>query len=166
MRPLAVFDIDGVLADARHRTHHLVPSLNKKGKMSKNWGAFFREAVNDEPLKEGFQMLTELSVDHDIVYLTGRPEQCRADTLTWLKEQGLDVTELFMRPKGNFGRSADTKAQLMLDLAAGGRTIAVIIDDDVTVVDAHRANGFNVIHATWALEDKALQEAQQVDGRV
>lgn len=166
MRPLAVFDIDGVLADVSHRLHHL------QGK--KNWKMFFREARNDTRHSEGFALLKELAETHDIVFLTGRPEHCRRDTVAWLEaailaeaaDAGIEVKELHMRPKGNFGKSADTKAHMLKELAATGREIAVVIDDDPTVVVAHRANGFNVIHATWAKEDENFANAQQQEGRV
>ena len=33
----------------------------------------------------------------EVVYLTGRPERCRRDTLDWLAAQGLPEGQLFMR---------------------------------------------------------------------
>lgn len=171
MRKVAVFDIDGVLANVAHRLHHL------RGK--KNWKMFFAEARNDARHSEGFALMKELAEEgHDIVFLTGRPEHCRRDTITWLQaalaeelaDAGIEVTELRMRPKGNFGKSADTKAYMLKrlaeELAEEGREIAVVIDDDPTVVAAHRANGFNVVHATWAVEDENFAHAQQQEGRV
>ena len=41
---IAVFDIDGVLADVRHRLHHVERS-------PKNWDGFFAEMVDDAPLE-------------------------------------------------------------------------------------------------------------------
>jgi hypothetical protein len=45
-RPLAVFDIDGVLADVRHRLH-LVEGRPK------DWDGFFAAAADDPPLTRG-----------------------------------------------------------------------------------------------------------------
>ena len=42
-RPLAVFDVDGVLADVRHRLRFVERS-------PKDWDAFFSAAVDDPPL--------------------------------------------------------------------------------------------------------------------
>ena len=42
----AVFDIDGVLADVRHRLHHVTAR-------PKDWDAFFGAAPDDPPLREG-----------------------------------------------------------------------------------------------------------------
>jgi hypothetical protein len=72
-RPIAVLDIDGVLADVRHRLHHLESR-------PKNWAAFFAAAPRDPLLAEGAAVATHLSTDHELVYLTGRPEHCRRDT--------------------------------------------------------------------------------------
>ena len=45
-RGLAVFDVDGVLADVGHRLRHL-----EGGR--KDWGAFFAAAEKDPPLPVG-----------------------------------------------------------------------------------------------------------------
>ena len=45
-RPLAIIDLDGVVADARHRLHHLETR-------PKDWDAFFAAAVDDDAHPEG-----------------------------------------------------------------------------------------------------------------
>ena len=45
-RPIAVLDIDGVLADVRHRLHHL-------DKRPKDWAAFFAAAGRDPAAARG-----------------------------------------------------------------------------------------------------------------
>ena len=45
MRPLAVFDLDGTLADTRHRLHHLE-------RRPADWDAFFAAARDDPPLPD------------------------------------------------------------------------------------------------------------------
>ena len=47
-RPIAVIDIDGVLADVRHRLH-LVHDRPK------DWVAFFAAAPDDPPLETGLE---------------------------------------------------------------------------------------------------------------
>ena len=64
---MAVFDIDGVLADVRHRLHHVASR-------PKDWDAFFGAAADDPPLTEGLgAVATADRAGHVIVYLTGRP---------------------------------------------------------------------------------------------
>jgi hypothetical protein len=61
---LAVFDIDGVVADVRHRLHHL--------DRPKSWPAFFAAADQDTVLPEGARLVADLAREHEIVWLTGR----------------------------------------------------------------------------------------------
>lgn len=72
-RPLAFVDLDGVLADVRHRLHHLTGRR-------KDWDAFFAAAPHDPLHPEGQAIVEQLRRDHEVVCLTGRPERCRADT--------------------------------------------------------------------------------------
>ena len=65
-RAIAVVDIDGVLADVRHRLHHL------DGR--KDWGAFFRDAPKDPLLDLGYDTVKQLAAVFEVVYLSGRPE--------------------------------------------------------------------------------------------
>ena len=102
-RPLAVFDIDGVLADVRHRLHHL------KGK-PKNWKGFFADSVKDRPYSEGLEYYKTLKETHEVVFLTGRPESCRRDTLLWLEKHGLEG-ELYMRNEQDRRPASMTKAE-------------------------------------------------------
>ena len=76
---LVVLDIDGVLADVRHRLHYLASR-------PKNWDGFFAAAKDDELLEVGAEFAKRAAGTHDIVYLTGRPERLRAATQAWLDE--------------------------------------------------------------------------------
>lgn len=156
-RPVAVFDIDGVLADVRHRLQFVRSE-------PKDWEAFFAAAPEDPPLRTGFEMLTECAERCDVVVLTGRPELCRRETLTWLGRHGLSGVDLRMRRRGDHRPAARTKADLMRDLAAT-RTIEVVVDDDPLVVAEYRKLGLSVIHATWMDRPAELVEAQERDGR-
>ena len=88
--PLAVFDVDGVLADVRHRLRHVE-------QRPKNWDAFFDAAVDDPPLATGVALAQASAKDCEVVYVTGRPERCRADTLAWFVRHGLPEGTLSMR---------------------------------------------------------------------
>jgi len=94
-RPLAVIDIDGVVADARHRLHLI------QGK-PRRWDEFFAAAGDDPPLADGVALVRELADDHEIRWLTGRPERNRRLTATWLAAQGLPTEPLLMRPDRDF----------------------------------------------------------------
>jgi hypothetical protein len=157
MRPLAVFDIDGVLADVSHRLHFL------EGRV-KDWQAFFTAAVHDAPLADGVALVHEAARDCEVVYLTGRPERCRADTVRWLGDQGLPAGQLHMRPDRDHRPARRLKPRL-LKQAADGRAVAVVVDDDLEVCDAYEASGWTVLRADWASRPDVLQQAQEEEGR-
>jgi hypothetical protein len=156
-RPLAIVDIDGVVADVAHRLHHL------QGRR-KDWDAFFDAAVDDTPLAEGLAVVARLEADHEVVFLTGRPERCRVDTERWLDRHGLGGHRLVMRPEGTRRPAAALKVQLLSSLARG-RQVAVVVDDDPLVTAAMEAAGHPTFLAAWAERAPTLHRAQEVEGR-
>ena len=159
-RPLAVFDVDGVLADVRHRLHHL------EGR-PKDWDAFFGAAIDDPPLPEGVALCRESALDCEVVYVTGRPERCRRDTVDWFDRHGLPAGRLSMRRQNDRRPARQAKPQLLQTLAAG-RVVAVVVDDDAAVCAAYEAFGWTVLRATWmpsVSTTPTLWQAQEQDGR-
>ena len=155
-RMLAVIDIDGVVADVRHRLHHVATP-------PKDWRSFFAAAPEDPLLDEGVRVVRALAEVHEVVYLSGRPEVCRPDTLTWLERHGLPPGEVHLRPSDDRRPSRFYKVDA-LDGFARTRQIAVLVDDDLLVCDAARAAGYDVLPATWMGEQPELLEAQELDG--
>jgi phosphoglycolate phosphatase-like HAD superfamily hydrolase len=152
---LAVFDIDGVVADVRHRLHHL--------ERRRSWNAFFDAADQDTLLDEGARLVTNLGREHEIVWLTGRPEWLRDTTVDWLAQHGLPGTELYLRPHGDYRPAAQYKVGVLRTLAPRG--IAALVDDDDEVVRAALAAGFPAVLADWVPRGQALREAQDREGR-
>jgi phosphoglycolate phosphatase-like HAD superfamily hydrolase len=162
--PLAVFDIDGVLADVRHRLRHV-------RSRPKDWDAFFGAAEQDPLLPEGAgAAATALRAGNSVGYLTGRPERCRAATLRWLTQHGLPEGALVMRPDADRRPARLWKIAALRDLARRHR-ITAFVDDDAAVVSAARAAGFPVLHAQWMAEGdvadatEVLQVIQEQEGR-
>jgi phosphoglycolate phosphatase-like HAD superfamily hydrolase len=160
-RPLAIVDIDGVVADVRHRLHHI-------RRRPKDWNAFFAAAEQDAPHAEGVELVGQLGADHEIVFLTGRPRRLEADTRRWLERHGLGGHRLIMRPEGVRRPAPEVKVDLLRDLAQG-RTVTVVVDDDPAVLEAMQAAGYPTRLADWEPrepdEDRALRRAQDVEGR-
>jgi hypothetical protein len=158
--PLAVVDIDGVVADVRHRLHHLA-------RRPKDWGSFFAAAGDDPPLPEGLAVVDELARAHRLVYLSGRPEWLRATTHDWLQRHRLPPGELRLRPTGDRRPARILKVAVLRRLARSAR-VAVLVDDDVAVCQAAREAGFAVLEADWAQDSRSaptLFQAQETEGR-
>lgn len=165
-RPYAVVDLDGTVADVAHRLPHLASR-------PKDWDAFFAAAPHDGVLPEGRAVVDRLVADHDLVWLTGRPERCRRDTERWLRRHGFPDAPVLMRREGDRRPARLTKVAALRRLASE-RAVDVFVDDDPAVVAAARAAGFPVLHADWAAptEGKSsvaqqglLFAAQEQDGR-
>ncbi|MDQ0988412.1 hypothetical protein [Streptomyces sp. V2I9] len=156
-RPLAVFDLDGTLADTAHRQHFLEGPR-------RDWAGFFAAAPDDPPLPEGVRMVLASAEECAIVYLTGRPERCRRDTVRWLGRHGLPEGELFMRRNDDRRPARRTKLDVLKRLGRSGR-VRVLVDDDELVCDAAEVAGFAVVRARWADPSAALKDAQEREGR-
>jgi phosphatidate phosphatase APP1 len=157
LRMVAVIDIDGVVADVRHRLRHV-------SKRPKNWQAFFAAASEDPLLEEGAETVRRLAEVYDIVYLSGRPETLRETTESWFRRHDLPTGPLLLRPRDDFRASSVFKVQALRRLAKD-RTVVVLVDDDPRVLHEARQAGFDVLPATWMGEHSALREAQEKEGR-
>lgn len=156
-RPVAVFDLDNTLADTAHRQHFL------EGR-PRDWAGFFAAAPQDPPLAEGVTLVLEQARECEVVYLTGRPERCRRDTLDWLAEQGLPEGRLHMRSNADRRPARFTKLEILRRLARD-REIRFLVDDDELVCDDAERAGFAVVRARWAAKSAALEDAQEREGR-
>jgi len=153
---IAVYDIDGVVADVRHRLHYL-------DSRPKDWRGFFRTAAKDSPLSKGITMVTESAAEHEIVWLTGRPDWMRALTLDWLAKHGLPTGELLMRKRNDFRPAKVMKVSVLRTLDTRG--MVSFVDDDPDVVSAATTAGFPAILAEWVPRSSALADAQERSGR-
>lgn len=156
--PIAVIDLDGTVADVRHRLHYLQ-------RRPKDWDAFFAGIADDPPLAEGLAVARMLADEHELVYLTGRPERYRNATLEWLRRHELPPGRLMMRGGGDRRPARVAKLAMLRSLHG----VAVLVDDDVDVCTAARAAGFPVLVADWARapgdEQQELRIAQEREGR-
>ncbi len=156
-RPLAVFDLDNTLADTAHRQHFLQ-------RRPRDWDGFFAAAPADPPVPEGVRLARDSARECAIVYLTGRPERCRRDTLDWLAAHGLPDGALHMRPDHDRRPARRTKLDILRRLART-REIRVLVDDDELVCDDAERAGFRVLRARWVTASSELRDAQERRGR-
>ena len=156
-RPIAVFDLDNTLADTAHRQRFLE-------RKPRDWDAFFAAAPDDPPIPEGIALVLESAKECEIVYLTGRPERCRRDTLDWLTAQGLPDGRVHMRRNDDRRPARRTKLEILRSLART-RDVRMLVDDDELVCDDAERAGFRVVRARWTVQSAALEVAQEVEGR-
>lgn len=161
-RPAAVvLDLDGVLADTRHRMHFITGR--------KDWDGFFAAAVRDPAHPEGLAVAASaVEQGRVLVYLSGRPERTRSDTEQWLRRHGAPEAEVLLRPEGDRRPARVVKLAALRRLSRRYR-LEVLVDDDPDVVRAVRAARprlvTEVLLADWQPRDDVLHRAQEREGR-
>lgn len=140
---IAIFDIDGTLADTGHRMHHIKPESGKK----KNWGAFFANAKHDNVF-EHVLMLNQLlfQCGAETYLITGRPDNLREDTLKWLKDKGVCFHRLYMRPSSVTKPDYEVKKDIFNEhLASRKDEILFVFEDRIPVAQMWRELGLPVL---------------------
>jgi predicted secreted acid phosphatase len=136
-----IFDIDGTLADASHRVHHIK-------KQPKDWDAFFAETPNDKPVPHIVELLrlVRSSGWGAVVFVSGRPERTRGDTVAWLRKHNIHNTEyhgqlrLFMRADGDRRDDDIVKYEILQRMRGDGLSPIMAFDDRDRVVKMWREN--------------------------
>ena len=136
-----IFDIDGTLADLSHRLHFI------QGE-KKDWAGFFAGCEEDEPISEVIQVVRALAHYgcHKIIMITGRSDEIKGKTLTWLVENNVPCDKLYMRKAGDHREDSIVKSELLDEVLAGVQLsyIAGVFEDRQQVVDMYRARGLRV----------------------
>lgn len=134
----AIIDIDGTCSDPTHRLHHIKNS-------PKNWDAFHDEVGADAPHEDIRLIVWALSRVATIVYMSGRMERCRADTVQWLKKHGFPDANLHMRANGDYRQDYIVKAELAEAAGLFSGNVLCAIDDRQQVVDMWRDRGIRCL---------------------
>jgi len=134
-----IFDIDGTLSDATHRMHYI---QNKP----KNWKQFFGEVLNDSAYLDIVELCKILKFSgYTIVIMTGRSAICRQDTEQWLKNQGIEYANLYMRAEKDFRADDIVKAELLDKVIADGYNVTMAFEDRDRVVSMFRKRGIRCL---------------------
>lgn len=150
---LAVFDIDGVLADDRHRVEFA---------LKREWYKYFepRRVAADGVWIQGKHMVENAELlGYDVAYMTGRRQDLRQVTEDWMDVNGFPIGRLIMRSYTEIMPLANFKVGKMGKLINLPQYEEVVLfDDDPEVIRAVRdAHGEETgIHCTWHIKEKAL----------
>jgi phosphoglycolate phosphatase-like HAD superfamily hydrolase len=130
-----IFDIDGTLADCTHRLPHIQ-------KTPKDWRAFFAACSGDAPIPHIIALAQDLDeAGVEIVYVSGRSDECRMATLEWMSLHGVPEGTLFMRKEGDHRDDDIVKAEILAKLREQGLEPLMAFDDRNRVVAQWRKNG-------------------------
>ncbi len=137
--PAAIFDLDGVLADANGRQHYL-------DRRVRDWDGFFEAAGDDLLLEDSAQLLHVLGRSLQVVLLTARPLFIRPATVEWLGRHDLSWDLLVMRPDGDRTLSREYKRATVNTLREVGFEPVISFEDDIRNVEMLRAEGVPCVY--------------------
>ena len=145
MEDLVLFDIDGTLADAKHRLHFIADE-NRKPLPKKDWEGFFNAQHLDTPRHDIVRVLNMYRKDPEVTValLTARGEEWREMTEAWLTKHNIKYDFMVMRPLENRTDDDNLKINQIKDLEAKGYKIIGFYEDRMRICDAARAYGLTV----------------------
>lgn len=131
-------DIDGTAANTDHRQRFM--DLPKK-----DWKGFFGEMHLDSAHVWCRDIVNTMRQNHIIVFASGRPDNYKEVTKTWLEDNKFQYDHLFMRPRQD-SRKDDIVKEIILDYEVKTRyDLSFCIDDRKQVVDKLRSRGITVL---------------------
>lgn len=137
-RTAIICDIDGTLADIRHRLHYV------HGK-PKSWDKFFAEMGKDTVHVDIAWMVRKLNEHASVILVSGRPENYRNTTVAWLIANNIYHDALYMRPEGDMRADYIVKSQILDGILDDGWNIRLVIDDRPSVVAMWRESGLTCV---------------------
>lgn len=133
---LAIFDMDGVLADMTHRE-----GLRHDKK------AFRAAAALDKPIKPMIALYHALlKAGYDCHIWTARNAVNEAVTYDWLMQNVMEFSDLRMRVDGNTHRDEDLKEIWLNSYLAKSWTPDLVVEDKIDCVRMFRRRGIPTLH--------------------
>ena len=145
---LVCFDIDGTLADVSHRVHYW-------REKPRNWNKFKSEMINDPPIEPVCKVARVMGNSGiDVIVCSGRSEDTRDMTHSWLQRNGIYYSKLYMRAEKDY-RADDIVKRELLDqiISDWGKKPDIVFDDRPRVVKMWRDSGIFVADVYQGEED-------------
>lgn len=142
MSKVILCDIDGTLADPKHR-------LGFVRTKPKNWKAFFELSEHDPPHDDIVWLVKTLkAVGCTILIVTARNEDERERTVKWLHEKaGLEgvYERLYMREAKDYRDDSVVKKEILDKIRSDGYNPEIVLDDRNGVVAMWREAGLRCL---------------------
>jgi phosphoglycolate phosphatase-like HAD superfamily hydrolase len=105
----------------------------------KDWNGFYGAVGEDKPMVSTIRMLQELhKLGFKVVFVTGRNESCRVNTVEWLKRHlGTTEFDLYMRAEYDRQTGKKVKRAIVSNLL-DPKDVAFIFEDDVETIEMYR----------------------------
>ena len=162
-----ICDIDGTVADIKHRLHYIKDSTGNLLK-TPDWDSFSQACLNDQPIIDVIRIVkllwlngrSQFSPEFNLRFFTGRNNLSRENTLNWLlknffnkeplphdKEHFLEElgVTLSMREETDFRNDSVIKLEMMQQFKLLPENVLCIFEDRHHIVEMWRDNGYRVM---------------------
>lgn len=129
-------DIDGTIADIKHRLHFVQKPADAGDDWKKDWKGFFRFMEDDLVREEVRKILIQFyNEGKTVIFMSARPEMYKDITLRWLQEHFLTFAwTVIMRKNGDKRPDTDVKKQMFEEHFPDKKCIHVVIDDRPAII--------------------------------
>jgi acid phosphatase class B len=101
---------------------------------------------NDLPIQPIIDLVAMYEAKgYHIIFVSGRQDHCRKETMDWLIDHGVEFDELFMRKTRDFRPDNEVKAELYHQYIEDEFDIELVLDDRDRVVKMWRDLGLRVL---------------------
>lgn len=125
-----ILDIDGTISDCSHRKCFVEQK-------PKNWEAFRNPefVMKDKLIKQVHDVLLGLDKTNNIslIVVSGRNEEDREVTESWLREHHIFPTVCYFRKDGDYRPDAVVKRELLQQIRERGYNPTIVFDDRLSV---------------------------------
>lgn len=143
MKEVIIVDLDGTLTDCEHRVHH----VHSK---PKDWQSFNRGMVHDELNIWCSKLISSMkSNGTETILLTGRGEEFRKETESWLQDKGITYLHLFMRGVDDHRPDCEIKKEIYQSKIAPKFKTLFVVEDRKSVVKMWREINLTCLQCDW-----------------
>ena len=141
---IAIFDVDGVISDHRHREHHVL-------KDPKNWDSFYAEMGKDLLVQDTFQLMKSLvNNGWEIIFITGREMTIEKyhTTINWFKDNEIYIHgNLHMRPENDRREDYEIKEEKVRKyVLERNYDVIIAFDDRIQNIEMYKRLGITCFH--------------------
>lgn len=154
---VVIWDLDGTLADGRHRLH-LLPSKADSNK-TEGWLEFNKASKFDLPFVENIKLMNTLfDAGLKSIIVTGRSDHVIDDTQEWLYRHGCKYHKLIMRSKDDNRKDTEFKEEVLREI--GLSNILCAFDDLEHIAKHFRSLGITC-HLVTHYDEKRIDNVSR-----
>ncbi len=131
-----IVDMDGTLADCRHRRQHA-----EKG----DFKAFYKRMGDDIVNYWCRRIIEKFNDTHSILIVSGRPREYQGVTEAWLISNMVHYHDLFMRETGDYRDDTVVKEEIFRENIEKNYDVDFVLDDRAKVVKMWRNLGLTCL---------------------